>query len=196
MYEARFETEDGRSFRFGYPYGSVFSIDPLSELDVALSTSQGFQQVGVTVESADVGGLSRTIAGRLLGLSKDQRRRMLEVFTPYTSGTLWFNDRYYCRAWVQKDPAFGELLSTTRNSHCCCSARSPTGLTRRRPISWAATPPPLRSPVCYDSHTFGVKSSALFSNCRNDGMVSVPHAVQFSRWRPGDKLRHTQCGHR
>ena len=56
MYEARFETEDGRSFRFGYPYGSVFSIDPLSELDVALSTSQGFQQVGVTVESADVGG--------------------------------------------------------------------------------------------------------------------------------------------
>ena len=113
MYEARFETEDGRSFRFGYPYGSVFSIDPLSELDVVLSTSQGFQQVGVTVESADVGGLSRTIAGRLLGLSKDQRRRMLEVFTPYTSGPLWFNDRYYCRAWVQKTPAFGELKYDT-----------------------------------------------------------------------------------
>ena len=183
MYEAKFETEDGRSFRFGYPYGSVFSIDPLSELDVVLSTSQGFQQVGVTVERAGVGGLSRTIAGRLLGLSKDQRRRMLEVFTPYTSGSLWFNDRYYCRAWVQKTPAFGELKYNTEFT-LLLFCPEPYWLDTTQAYLLGGYTAAFAFPVCYDSHTFGVKSSALFTNCRNDGMVSVPYAVQFRAGAP------------
>ena len=39
---------------------------PLGDLPVELETSQGYQQVGATVDSRSISGVTRTITGRIL----------------------------------------------------------------------------------------------------------------------------------
>lgn len=51
MFDAIFKASNGLTFSFGYKAGVLWSITPLGDLPVDLETSQGYQQVGATVES-------------------------------------------------------------------------------------------------------------------------------------------------
>ena len=66
MFDAIFTASSGQSFSFGYKAGVLYSIDPIGDLPVELETSQGYQQVGATVESRSISGVTRTITGRIL----------------------------------------------------------------------------------------------------------------------------------
>lgn len=184
MYNCRFVAEDGRNFRFGYEYGTIFDLSPLSEINVDVSTSQGFQQVGTTVEAETVGGVSRTLSGKFLDTSRDLPDRMLRTFVPGTHGKLYFGDDYYCDCVVQKVPAIS-LAAGKRDFSLMLYCAYPYWMQDvESAYILGGYTAAFEFPVCYDSHTFGVKSSALFTNCRNDGMVSVPYAVQFRAGAP------------
>lgn len=106
MYTARFVRDDGETLYFGYNYGSIVNIDPLSDVDVDVALSQGFQQVGKTFESATVGEITREVSGYLLGDSRVMKRKMLRILTPNSFGKLYFGDGYYCNCTVKKTPGF------------------------------------------------------------------------------------------
>ena len=76
MYNAKFENSNGEIFYFGYQYGNLFDIDGLTGLDVSVSMSQGFNQVGKTVENLSIGSNLLEISGRLLGEAKESKRKM------------------------------------------------------------------------------------------------------------------------
>ena len=61
MFDAIFTASSGQSFSFGYKAGVLYSIDPIGDLPVELETSQGYQQVGATVESRSISGVTRTV---------------------------------------------------------------------------------------------------------------------------------------
>ena len=107
MYEAVFENENGTSFAFGVNSGSVFDIDPLSGLDVTISASQGFAQVGETVTGMSVKGVKRKISGAIFDKKNDAAiaRRMQRVMSTMAKGKLYVGDRY-CEAVIQKTPEF------------------------------------------------------------------------------------------
>lgn len=68
MFDAIFTASSGQSFSFGYKAGVLYSIDPIGDLPVELETSQGYQQVGATVESRSISGVTRTITGASCGI--------------------------------------------------------------------------------------------------------------------------------
>ena len=61
MFDAIFKASNGLTFSFGYKAGVLWSITPLGDLPVDLETSQGYQQVGATVESRSISGVTRTV---------------------------------------------------------------------------------------------------------------------------------------
>ena len=61
MFDAIFKASNGLTFSFGYAAGVLWSITPLGDLPVDLETSQGYQQVGATVESRSISGVTRTV---------------------------------------------------------------------------------------------------------------------------------------
>ena len=61
MFDAIFKASNGLTFSFGYAAGVLWSITPLGGLPVDLETSQGYQQVGATVESRSISGVTRTV---------------------------------------------------------------------------------------------------------------------------------------
>lgn len=181
MYECRFVTTDGDTFYFGYDYGTIFDVTPLSELDVEVSTSQGFQQVGTIVESETVGGVSREIKGVFLNWQNTSLiQSMLQIFTPGTHGKLYFNDEAYCDAVVQKTPAL-TLKNRKRTFDLLLYCAYPYWVdTESITSDIGGYTAAFEFPVCYDEHTFGIKNEDQYAVITNTGMVEVPCSVTFT----------------
>ena len=88
MFDAIFKARNGLTFSFGYAAGVLWSITPLGDLPVDLETSQGYQQVGATVESRSISGVTRTVTGRILRNQDYCKRQLRDVFAPYVTGRL------------------------------------------------------------------------------------------------------------
>lgn len=179
MYTAKIITDEGKTFDFSYKNGVLFDISPLSGLSVGVSTSQGFQQIGQTVEYLSVGGISRTIRGHLL--SRDAAQRMVSVLSAFTSGKLYVQDRYYATVVISSTPEIiqkktGDIRFTMR---VFCSSPFWYAKNNRSVILNDYTPS-FSFPVLYDSHTFGTKSNNKFQNVYNSGDIAADMEVTFT----------------
>ena len=110
MFDAIFTASSGQSFSFGYKAGVLYSIDPIGDLPVELETSQGYQQVGATVESRSISGVTRTITGRILRNTAYLKRQLRDIFTPGATGRLTVAGKYYCDAHLQLSALLPESL--------------------------------------------------------------------------------------
>lgn len=186
MYNARFlNTETGRSFQFGYQYGTIFDIDPLDGVEVDISTSQGFQQTGVTVENRSVGGVQRQIKGVILGAANNAKNSMMNVFWPMATGRLFFNEKYYCDAVVKTAPAIG-VKDTSPSFVITLFCHYPYWLdvNEHGYIAGGYTPA-FRFPVNYGTpHRFGTRNPSAFVNCYNGGVVDLPYIATFTALAP------------
>lgn len=182
MYKARIETDRGQIFRFGPDNCIVFDIDPLSGVDVDIATSQGFQQIGETVENQSVRGLSRTITGTIFKNSLETAQMMLRYLPIFTTGKLYYNDDYYCNIVVSKTPYIKvdekqRKFTFTMMVYC----NVPYWLdANRSDYVIGGYSKAFKFPVIYDTHTFGVKNPSAFINCYNAGVIDVPYELQFT----------------
>ena len=180
MYTAKFENSNGKIFYFGYKYGNIFDIDGLTGLDVSVSMSQGFNQVGETVENLSVESNQLEISGILLGESKESKRKMLSVFAPLQKGKLTFENKYFIDCVVKKTP----IITIDKND-----AKFELVLVAPYPywqksniksfVSGGYTPA-FSFPVNYAlPHIFGEKNQNAFMTCNNDGDVEAFYKLEF-----------------
>lgn len=181
MYSARIETDAGKVFNFGHEYGSVFDITPLTGADVDIATSQGFQQIGETVENQSVGGVTRTIRGVFFQSAASLSRQMLNTLAIFTTGKLYFGDGYYCDIVIKKTP----VISTEKNGRIVfmllvfCS--TPFWLKSEvNAYNVGGIEAAFHFPVIYDKHTFSKHSEGAFVNAYNGGITQSEFSVAFS----------------
>lgn len=180
MYNARIDTELGRTAHFGKDVGVLFDINPLSGVDVDIAKSQGFQQVGESVETQSVGGVTRTISGVVV--NDIIANNLLLALPALTKGKLWFNDEYYCDMYVSHSPEFHKdkhgRIRFTMSVFCpvpfwFSGTASKKDMTKYEPA--------FIFPVRYDpSHYFGTEVKESMVNIRNTGAVDSPITVIFS----------------
>lgn len=181
MYNARIETDAGKIVRFGYEYGNIFDITPLSGVDVSFGTSQGFQQVGETVETQSVQGISRTIRGTFIDSDPEAAARaMLRALPIFTTGRLVFDDKYFCRIHLKKTPYVHRNSSgkCTFDMMVYCETPYWLNLQSDQYVMGGYTAA-FSFPVIYDSHIFGVKNESAYTNCVNSGAMDVPFTANF-----------------
>lgn len=180
MYNCTFISTSGEKFYFGYDYGTIFDLDPLGELEVELSTSQGFMQTGNTVEAEVVNGVSRTITGVFIDYTdSDLAQAMNDMFAPGVHGVLYFNSNYYCECVVQKSPAI--LLSNRKRTfslmlYCPYPYWLEADSSQSQAGGYTAA---FQFPVCYDSHQYGIANADLV-NCYNSGAIATFYDVVFT----------------
>jgi hypothetical protein len=142
-------------------------------------TSQGFQQIGVTVEGQNVGSVRRTITGTIL--NKSTEAKMLSVLPVFTTGRLYVNDARFCNITVNKTPEIrtSKLGKKTFSMQVFCdtpfwsNANDNSYIVSNYKKSFSF-------PVTYDSHTFAVRTENAFVNCFNGGDISVPLTCEFT----------------
>lgn len=180
MYQARFENSKGQVFFFGYNHGNIFDIEGLTGQDLNVAMSQGFNQIGETVENISVGSKLLEIKGRLLGEATQEKRNMLAVFAPFESGRLIFEDKYFIECSVKyapiitvekEDPKFELVLV------------APYPFWKKLQVEnhvvggWK---PMFSFPVNYgEPHIFGIEAAGAFINAYNSGEVDVFYRLEF-----------------
>lgn len=178
MYKARIVTDAGRSFDFSYANGVLFDVSPLSGVEVGIAVSQGFRQVGETVEYQSVGGIYRTISGRLL--SKDAARRMLSVLGAFTEGKLYVNDAYYCPIVLASTPQISQKKTGDIPFLLRVFCPSPYWYAADgKSVLLNDYTPAFSFPVLYDSHVYGVEGGSAFVNVYNEGDAEADMEIVF-----------------
>ncbi|MCD8207078.1 MAG: phage tail family protein, partial [Bacteroidales bacterium] len=187
MYRLKFVKSTGDIFYFDVAHRILMDATPLSELDVNISTSQGFSQVGTTVENRSVDGVEREITGRIIGWANDIKEQMLHIFTPFSEGKLYFNDKYYCDCIVRTTPAIGSPKRDVGFAIILYCAYPYWMYAEETNVFMNTWTPCFRFPgpssaigTNYDSHCFGIKNESAFVNIYNEGEVDTTFDITFT----------------
>lgn len=180
VFDAVFTANSGQSFAFGYKAGVLWSCDPLGDLPVDLETSQGYQQVGATVESRSISGVTRTITGRILRNTDYCKRQLRDVFAPYVTGRLTVAGKYYCDAEVQRCPAISAALRWPTFSFQLYCPNPYWHSTAEVTAATLKVTPTFRLPVCYTSHQYGVREQMDYLRIHNAGLATEDFVLTFT----------------
>ncbi len=189
MYTLKYVKESGEIFYFDPAHRMQYDLDPLSEIPIEISTSQGVTQVGATLENRMVDGIDRVITGHFNGYANERKQEMLYIFSPFSSGRLYFNDKYYCDCVVKSTPAIGSVRwdpGFVIQLYCAY----PFWLEDQSVIETMQTYTPcffFPDPTSgeneeyhgYDKHIFAIKNDATFFTIHNDSEVDTRFTATF-----------------
>ena len=180
MYYAKFINSKGDTFDFGYRYGNIFDIDGLTGHDMNIAFSQGFNQIGETVENVSIGSHIFEIKGRLLGEATAQKKKMLSVFTPFESGKLVFEDKYFLDCVVYKTPIIAVGEKNPKFEMVLCAPYPFWQKMTADNLIIGSYEPAFSFPVNYgEQHIFGIKNPSAFANVYNDGQIDTYYRLEF-----------------
>ena len=180
MYKCRYEADSGLVFHFDYAYGVIFDLDPLGGLEIDMHTSQGFGQVGETLENQSAPGVVRRIRGYLMQSVSALKKALMDTFLPMSGGSLIFNDKYAARCYVRMTPLIQagtkyplfELELYSPNPYWY-DLNSPT-------VSNQQISQGFKFPVNYgEPHTFGSSYTSIDFNVQNDGVATSEFVLTF-----------------
>lgn len=182
MYNAKFIKDNGEVFVLGPDNNIVFDVaEGLSGINVDLGTTQSFSQIGENVDTQSVSGQRLTIKGVIYRDITNTKKRLLNVFAPFTSGKLVFDDKYYIYVYVKNSPT----VAPQKNSGAFMFKLFATfpffkELEEHTYIIGSVIPM-FSFPVNYGTeHSFGWRSTTKYVNVINNGDLKAIFKVDLT----------------
>lgn len=181
MYNAQYVSTRGDVYDFGVKGSTVFDIDIGSGLSVDLNVSQGFSQIGESVQSQNIVGKNLSVKGAIYQNVPQNKDKLRNVFYPFSSGRLTFDNGYYIDVYVKETPSFSPKKDDGRFTMLLFApfpffSKSDTGK-----IEFGEVVPQFSFPVNFsEPHIFGKKTTSSIKNVINGGNVNVPFNVIFT----------------
>lgn len=181
MYNVVFENDNGSKYYFGINGTTVFDMDLGSGVSVNIGTSQGFSQIGETMQSRTVSGRPITVKGAVYGNVQERKKSMRNVISPFSCGRLVFENKYYIRVCVKSAPSFSSVKNDGRFAMQFFAPYPFFKSVGETNIEIGSIRSLFSFPVNYSiPHKFGEKSSARYKNIYNDSDVSTPFSLHLS----------------
>lgn len=180
MYSAVYISDNGEKYVFGKDGSNVFDMNVGDGVSINIGTSQGFSQVGETVESQTVAGRVISVSGVVFGDVVERKRTMRKVIAPLSSGKLIFQGTHYTRVTVKSAPTFSPVKDDGRFS-LQFFAPFPFFFEMDAKSAMIGNVSALfKFPVNYaEPHQFGVKAFERYTNVVNSGDVKIPFSVNL-----------------
>jgi hypothetical protein len=180
MYTVVFENENGRKYVFGKDGHTVADFDFGKGVSVSLGTSQGFAQIGETVDTQSVEGRSITAKGVIYKDYAANKTLLRNVCSPFAKGKLIFNDKYYINVVVKDAPTFAMKRKEGEFSMRFFAPFPFFSVVGGGSVAIGAVLPMFKFPVNYSTpHYFGKRNAAGYVNIVNDGDVSIPFSARI-----------------
>lgn len=181
MYNVVFESDNGSKYYFGQNGTTVFDMDFGNGMDVNIGTSQGFSQVGETMQSRTVSGRTINVSGAVYGNVQERKMTMRKVISPFSGGRLVFENRYYARVFVKSAPTFSPVKNDGRFTMQFFAPYPFFRDLNEQNTEIGSIKPLFSFPINYATpHKFGEKGGARYKNIYNDSDVKVPFSLRLS----------------
>ena len=192
MYNAKYVSNTGETYNFGVDGATVFDMDIGNGLSVDIATSQGFSQIGESVEGQTVTGRPINVKGTIYKDVRLNRKRLRSVFAPFTNGRLSFDNGYYIDVYVKETPTFSPVKDDGRFTMLLYAPFPFFSKTDTGKVEFGMIEPTFSFPVNYaNPHYFGRKSQNLAENLLNDGEVEIPFDIMFKTTGKATDIRVT-----
>lgn len=178
MYSVVFESDNGEKYVFGKAGDTMFDMDLGSGVPVDIGTSQGFSQIGETMQSRTVSGRTITVTGTVYRDVQNRKKSMRKIISPFSCGRLVFGGEYYTRVFVKNSPTFSTVKNDGRFSMQFFAPFPFFYSVNSKFSEIGSVKPMFVFPVNYAiPHKFGERSATRYKNIFNDGDVKVPFSV-------------------
>lgn len=178
MFEVIFEADNGKKYVFGKNGCTFFGMNIGNGVEITLGKTQGFSQIGESVENQSVGGRVIDVTGEVYGDIVERKNALRNVCAPFTTGRLVFQNTRYIRVYVKAAPTFSAVKN---NGLFKMQFYAPFPFyysMEEQNVYVGVVVPKFRFPVNYAAtHRFGTKTSARYTNAVNTGDVKVPFEV-------------------
>lgn len=185
MFEVIFEADNGKKFTFGRSGCNYFDMDIGAGMSVTLGISQGFTQIGETVQTQCVGGRTIKVTGEMYGDIEKQKNYLRHVCAPMTSGRLVFDmaefnpifiqEKYYIRVYVKASPSFSAKRGDGTFMMQFYAPFPYYSLVAEKAYRIGQVEKHFRFPINYaETHRFGTRLEAKATDVHNEGDVPVP----------------------
>lgn len=177
----RYENENGETLVFDYDHGYVINKpNGIDTLQVKLSTAQGINQVGSTVQSATVQPRPVTVSGRIVGDGAARKDALLSIIRPDIPGKLYADD-YFLDVYVTATPTvepqknFAHFQFSVNAAYPYWQKASKEkqalwGIKKLFKFPWNMS----------RTYRFGQLMEKLFATIYNVGQLPVPFTVTFT----------------
>lgn len=179
MYSCKFVSDNGKTFEFDYSKGVIFDVNIGDGLSVNIGTSQGFSQIGETVENQTVGSRDLTVEGKITAENTSSIKNSLrKIFTPFQYGYFYFNNAYKIRCYVADTPTFSPVKNKTDFSlRLFCPYPYFSTLEEKNEELGVEIMPMFRFPTRLNSFRFGTSQRLAYKSVNNNGDVSIPYEL-------------------
>ncbi len=175
MYEVIFENDNGKKFTFGKNGCCMFAMNIGEGMEVTLGKSQGFAQIGETVETQSVGGRTIDVTGKLWGNMVERKNALRNVCAPLASGRMVFQGTHYIRVYVKAAPSFSAVKNNGLFKMQFFAQYPFFFQFEESYFRLGGVVSGFRFPVNYGTpHHFGVRSNERYVNVLNSGDVRIP----------------------
>ncbi len=174
MYNLRYVRNDGKTITMTPDSDYIIAtVSGVTGYETSLSTSQGYEQTGNSVDGTSVSGQSIAINGFVLGVKPKAKRELLNIFAPQTQGRLYWEESCWIDVYVKSSPSITQEV----NSKFSLVLFAPYPYWRSVEQSVKAlgiTTKMFRFPVNYsESHCFGEVNTTGEVNCYNEGSAAA-----------------------
>lgn len=180
MFETVFENDNGKVFTFGPKGSNYYGMNIGEAVDITLGTSQGFAQIGETVETQSAGGRVIDVTGKFYGNIVERKNALRNVCTPFATGRLVFQKTHYIRVYVKSPPSFSAVKNNGLFKMQFYAPFPYFSAFGENHTLIGGIVPGFRFPVNYSKpHRFGTRTSERYTNIINSGDIRVPFRLIF-----------------
>lgn len=180
MYNAKYVSNTGETYDFGVAGSTVFDMDIGNGISVDIATSQGFAQMGESVEGQTVKRKPINVKGVIYKDISNRRKMLRDVFSPFTKGRLSFDNGYYIDVYVKDTPTFSPVKNDGRFTMLLYAPFPFFSKLDSGKVEFGEIVPSFSFPVNYaEPHIFGTKEKNEPKNIVNDGNVPVSFNITF-----------------
>lgn len=181
MYNAIFKSDNGLKYAFGANGETVFDMNIGDGIAVNIGTSQGFSQIGESVDTQSVTGKKIKVSGTVYGDVQSRKVMMRRVFAPFVAGELIFDDKYRIRVYIDESPTFSPVKNDGRFMMSLFAPFPFFSEISEKTSEIGAIEPQFSFPVNYATpHVFGIKSAEKYINIINSGDVRIPFNLHIT----------------
>lgn len=186
MYNLKYLSNNGKSINFSPSLNlAITNTEGLTSNYIEMSTSQGINQVGTTIQGQSVGDRTITIDGTIIGESVLYRKQLIDTITPLVGGQLIFDNKFYLTVVPENTPDISRHGVSANFQFILRAAYPYWRATSQSATSLSGMVAKFRFPVNYgnpstpDYHIFGQRITLSYQNVINNGNVPVPFVVKF-----------------
>lgn len=176
MFNLRFTNAAGKTLRLGHGQSrcQIIGLNGIDGIPVSVITSQGFDQIGVSVDDMTVGERPIGLIGRIYNCTPAEAAAIDGMFLPLSTVRMYFEDRYWIDVAIKETPAWSYKLAAFMFSVSLMAPYPYWKSVVKNYYKLGGTVGGFNFPVSYNvPHNFGLYNETLFLNCVNNGNTQV-----------------------